>query len=395
MPMPKPKKDEQQKDFISRFMGDETMLKDYPDQKQRLAIAYSQWENKDSHNAFDSFAQNMSMLIKKINMAGREHYVAPVVLMPTECVMNGKFYTKEATQASVESWNGRAVLVYHPDQPVTANTPETNAAQGVGTLYNTRIENGFLKADAYIDVEKAKAIPLGRKLLEKIENNVNMDVSTGMKTHCHQENNQYNGKTYTQVVDSFDPDHLAILPDKEGASSWRDGAGFARNENDHNNNVGETKMKKELIDQMVANGIITEAQKPEFEKAPDAVGEFMIAQNTALVAAKKETEIQVANAKKEVKQTELNPEDRALLDWAKNQQQEQKDAAIAAITANAANIYSKEELAAMPLDALKKLQSFAAAIAPKTNYSVNGVPFVSPKMETNQEVDDFYTNKTE
>lgn len=43
MPMPTPRKNEDQKAFISRAMGDETMRRDYPDEKQRAAVAYSQW----------------------------------------------------------------------------------------------------------------------------------------------------------------------------------------------------------------------------------------------------------------------------------------------------------------------------------------------------------------
>ena len=46
MPVPQPKKGETQDEFITRFMGNETMKRDYPDQKQRLAIAYSTWRRK-------------------------------------------------------------------------------------------------------------------------------------------------------------------------------------------------------------------------------------------------------------------------------------------------------------------------------------------------------------
>jgi HK97 family phage prohead protease len=48
MPIPKPTKDEKQDDFISRCMGDDVMVKDYPDEKQRAAICYSQWDKKEA-----------------------------------------------------------------------------------------------------------------------------------------------------------------------------------------------------------------------------------------------------------------------------------------------------------------------------------------------------------
>jgi hypothetical protein len=44
MPIPSPKKSEKQGDFISRCMGDETMNKEFPDQKQRSAVCYSQFK---------------------------------------------------------------------------------------------------------------------------------------------------------------------------------------------------------------------------------------------------------------------------------------------------------------------------------------------------------------
>lgn len=44
MPMPKPHKGEAKDDFISRFMGDEVMVSEYPDAAQRRAVAESQWK---------------------------------------------------------------------------------------------------------------------------------------------------------------------------------------------------------------------------------------------------------------------------------------------------------------------------------------------------------------
>ncbi len=43
MPMPSPNEGETRSEFISRFMSSGAMLDDYPKQKQRLGVAYSQW----------------------------------------------------------------------------------------------------------------------------------------------------------------------------------------------------------------------------------------------------------------------------------------------------------------------------------------------------------------
>lgn len=42
MPIPKPDKDEDQQKFVARCMGDEVMKKDYPDNKQRIAVCLGQ-----------------------------------------------------------------------------------------------------------------------------------------------------------------------------------------------------------------------------------------------------------------------------------------------------------------------------------------------------------------
>jgi len=44
MPIPKPKKYERKKKFISRCMKNKVMKKDYPKLKQRFAVCYSTWK---------------------------------------------------------------------------------------------------------------------------------------------------------------------------------------------------------------------------------------------------------------------------------------------------------------------------------------------------------------
>jgi hypothetical protein len=46
MPIPSVKKDEKQKEFMSRCMSDSIMLDDYKDQKQRAAVCYSQYDRR-------------------------------------------------------------------------------------------------------------------------------------------------------------------------------------------------------------------------------------------------------------------------------------------------------------------------------------------------------------
>jgi hypothetical protein len=46
MPIPKPRDGESKDDFLKRCMADETMVSEYPDEKQRYAVCLSQFEDK-------------------------------------------------------------------------------------------------------------------------------------------------------------------------------------------------------------------------------------------------------------------------------------------------------------------------------------------------------------
>jgi hypothetical protein len=50
MPLPTPKKNQEESDFIASCMGSETMNKEYPNQKQRAAVCYSQYSRKKKKN---------------------------------------------------------------------------------------------------------------------------------------------------------------------------------------------------------------------------------------------------------------------------------------------------------------------------------------------------------
>lgn len=47
MPLPTPRADESEEDFVSRFMGNETAIKDFPEISQRAAVAYRTYRDED------------------------------------------------------------------------------------------------------------------------------------------------------------------------------------------------------------------------------------------------------------------------------------------------------------------------------------------------------------
>lgn len=64
MPLPTPKKNEKQGDFISRCAGNETMNKDFKDTKQRVAVCYSQWK-KAKASAMASVGEGLNEVLIK------------------------------------------------------------------------------------------------------------------------------------------------------------------------------------------------------------------------------------------------------------------------------------------------------------------------------------------
>jgi signal peptide peptidase SppA len=53
MPLPTPREGEEQDEFISRCMGDETANADFPDQEQRAAVCHRQWREAHGEQAAD------------------------------------------------------------------------------------------------------------------------------------------------------------------------------------------------------------------------------------------------------------------------------------------------------------------------------------------------------
>ena len=46
LPIPKPKRGESKDEYVHRFMRNDAMKREYPDIKQRLAVAYSEWRGR-------------------------------------------------------------------------------------------------------------------------------------------------------------------------------------------------------------------------------------------------------------------------------------------------------------------------------------------------------------
>jgi len=88
MPIPTPNKDEQQKDFISRCMGDKVMLKEFEGNDQRFAVCINKWEKAHlKENSTAKFELDMSENLPKVSKADEETQESEGVPTPQEALL--------------------------------------------------------------------------------------------------------------------------------------------------------------------------------------------------------------------------------------------------------------------------------------------------------------------
>lgn len=175
---------------------------------------------------------NLSGLVKK-KYNGKMYLVAPVVML-VPGVHNGSegpaLYLAEELEKFPESWNGIPVSLGHPkigDNFVSCNYPEVMTDWCVGRVWNVAWEDNKLKGEVWIDIERIKELSPGA--LDMIQSGQPVDVSTGLWSDDELKPGTWNGDAYDAVVRNIRPDHLALLPNSEGACNWEDGCGIRAN----------------------------------------------------------------------------------------------------------------------------------------------------------------------
>ena len=117
MPLPIPSADESEKDFVSRFMGDDQAISDFPDESQRSAVAYSTYADDETEMS--------SVSILEVGEAkGHDLFVDSVSLNKALDLMK---LAKNGTKVKMNHGSGLEAVV--------------------GFARNPRIENNKLVAD--------------------------------------------------------------------------------------------------------------------------------------------------------------------------------------------------------------------------------------------------------
>lgn len=305
------------------------------------------------------------------SLDGREHLVVPVVALVAG-VVNGYLVTPAELRKFADAWNGRPLPVRHPQdgaEYVSANTPGTIEGQVVGQFFNARITSDKLVGELWIDIDKCKRMG-GDYLavLERLQGGNGIEVSTAYFCDVEQATGTHNGKAYTAVQRNLRPDHIALLPDEEGACSWKDGCGAPRVNQAIKHNCSCTEdesMADELksndekradgegADEKVTAPIINEGDgaQSEQEQAPN--------EDAGTPAAEQATEPAADDGLAELRDlvAELGGVAKlaeALRGLTANTN-EQRATLVAALKGNSACAFGADDLAKMSLDQLVKL----------------------------------------
>lgn len=166
-------------------------------------------------------------------LRGRKHLVAPVVAV-SEGVLNGGFLPFQEIAKSAPGWNGTPVTVNHPEDDdgefLPANDPEVLEQFQIGRFLGVEAddEKKSLDGQLWIDLVQVKwLVENGGELGEEAKQTVQMvrdgeklEVSTGYWHGVVQESGEFAGQEFEAVQVELLPDHLAVLPNAEGACNW-------------------------------------------------------------------------------------------------------------------------------------------------------------------------------
>lgn len=345
-----------------------------------------------------------------------DYLVVPVVML-RETVVNGAFVKVDELQP--EAWNGVPVTVQHPTENgayISANSPKVLAKFSIGQIFNARMEGDKLCAEAWIDTAKAKRRGFAN-VLAMLQSGMQMDVSTGYFCKESDLAGQFNGKDYLQAHTDLKPDHLALLPNAEGACNWQDGCGVRTNQHEgffmkfkqqfvalaaalgFTVNEESPMDKKQMVDLLINKKVAAEGDRDSLMALNEDTLGNMVKNAAPPFPPKKDGEQEPdgdeADAKKSAKAktnqqqpivNALSDDDRAALAFARNQFAGHKKSLIDRITANST----------MKADALEKmevatLETIANGLPQQFDYS-GRAPFVNAGSVDDEETEAMNTS---
>ena len=179
------------------------------------------------------FQSTPEYTVQEIMHQGKAHLVVPVTMM-VEGVHSGSrgalLHPINELGRFPDTWNGIPIVINHPEVNgvnVSANSPESIEENAVGRVYHTKVNGTKIQSEAWFDAEKLGLVD--SEVLKSIQNSKKLEVSVGVFSDEEDSEGEWNGEHYTKIAHNHRPDHLAILPDCEGACSIADGCGLGVN----------------------------------------------------------------------------------------------------------------------------------------------------------------------
>lgn len=177
---------------------------------------------------------------RRETLNGREYIVRNMVLIVPGVLPGSQgayLYKPEVVSRRVETWNGMPLVGYHPrsmGKHTTARDPKVLNSQGLGTVFHAHYD-GQLKAEGWFDVENVtrfdRTLSADAKLMPRLLGTSQIELSTGLFTIRNQRKGKHSdGRDYIGEIEDMEPDHVAILPDQQGACSVKDGCGVLANQ---------------------------------------------------------------------------------------------------------------------------------------------------------------------
>lgn len=173
----------------------------------------------------------------------RDHLVVPIVALVEGVLWPSNAPFPELALANEfgrhpSGWDGRPVVLDHPQVdgiPVSANSPDVLAAESFGMLFNTKIDSGKLKTEAWIDIARVATLSQDvQDSVTRLQSGEVVEVSTGLFMSLELNEGTHDGEEYSGIWRDIVPDHLAILPEGTiGACSVADGCGSPRINAEH------------------------------------------------------------------------------------------------------------------------------------------------------------------
>lgn len=303
---------------------------------------------------------------RRETLNGREYLAVPAVAIVAG-VLNGMLAPGDEIAAFVEAWNGRPFVMRHPQdggQYISANSPTVLEDSGLGFLFNAQMDADRLRCELWMDVAKAQAAG-GDALavLQRFEAGKPVELSTGYYCDIEPAEGQYNGKPYSGIQRNIRPDHIAALPDEEGACSWQDGCGAPRvNAATKSCSCGKNaadvpETGKDIEMSVEKEAPVNGEQEQEAQAVTTPVVETPIAEQPATNApVKVEVPAEVRELAAMVKELGGVAGVKTALQTIQANAQRMRADLVARLVANRQCAFSAEQMATMPIDHLEALE---------------------------------------